>query len=180
LGRRKRGWNEAAALSLHDLRRLVDEKMGQVERLSAKRAEIAAALEEVEAELATAGANGTVAPRRRGRGRPAKRGRRGPGRPPKSRRRPGRPAPRISRPRISRKQGKRGRPPKAKGSSPLHDMIRDVLKASSEPMKLAEIAEKVKAAGYETKSPNFAMILGLRLSEMKDVRRVERGVYAMK
>jgi hypothetical protein len=33
--------------------------------------------------------------------------------------------------------------------------------------------------GYQTVAKNFAVILGLRLSEMKDVRRVERGVYTM-
>jgi len=64
--------------------------------------------------------------------------------------------------------------------SPLHDSIRQVLKGSSEPMKLADIAEKVKANGYKTKAKNFGVILGLRLSEMGDVKRVDRGVYVMK
>jgi hypothetical protein len=175
MGRRKRGWNAAAGLSLADLRRLVDEKMAAVDKLSTRRDEIEAQLAEVDAELAAAGANGAMPAARRGPGRPPKSAmRRGPGRPPKARRRPGRPA------KVGRPTSKRGRPPKAKGSSPLHDMISGVLKAASEPIKLADIAEKVKAAGYKTKSPNFAMILGLRLSEMKDVKRVERGVYAMK
>jgi hypothetical protein len=47
-------------------------------------------------------------------------------------------------------------------------------------MKLVDVAAKVKANGYKTKSKNFGVILGLRLSEMADVKRVERGVYSMK
>ena len=55
-----------------------------------------------------------------------------------------------------------------------------MLKNSAEPMKLVDVAAKVKANGYPTKSKNFGVILGLRLSEMKDVNRVERGVYTMR
>jgi hypothetical protein len=47
-------------------------------------------------------------------------------------------------------------------------------------MKLVDVAAKVKANGYQTKSKNFPVILGLRRSEVKDVKRVERGVYTMK
>jgi hypothetical protein len=67
-----------------------------------------------------------------------------------------------------------------RGQSELHDKIRAVLQGSAEPMKLLDIAQKVKANGYNTKSKNFGVILGLRLSEMADVKRVERGVYSMK
>jgi hypothetical protein len=83
------------------------------------------------------------------------------------------------RPKASGK-GKRGPKGGPKGQSDLHNAIRAVLKGSAEPMKLVDIAQKVKANGYKTKSKNFGVILGLRLSEMADVKRVERGVYSMK
>jgi DNA-binding transcriptional MerR regulator len=173
LGRRKRGWKAAAGLSIADLRRLLDEREGQLGSLATKRDELAAQLATVEAELAAAGGGGMVVkrgpgrpPGKRGPGRPKGSGR-GPGRPPKSGRGPGRP------------KGS-GRKAGAKGQSDLHNAIRTVLKASAEPMKLVDVAEKVKKNGYKTKSANFGVILGLRLSEMADVKRVARGVYSMR
>jgi hypothetical protein len=47
-------------------------------------------------------------------------------------------------------------------------------------MKTVDVAEKVKANGYATKSKNLGVILGLRLSEMADVKRVESGIYSMR
>lgn len=167
MGRRKRGWKAASGLSLDALRQLLDTKQAE---LTARRTELAAELEAIDAEI---GGGGAVRrgpgrpPGKRGPGRPP--GKRGPGRPPKSARGPGRPRGR-----------RRGRPAVPKGQSDLHNAIRSVLKASAEPMKLADVASKVKANGYSTKSKNFAVILGLRLSEMGDVKRVVRGVYTMK
>jgi len=166
VGRRKRGWKAASGLSLGDLRRMLEEKEGQLSGLAVRRDELAAELAEVEAELAAAGGGGMVV--KRGPGRPP--GKRGPGRPKGTGRGPGRP----------KGSGKRGRPAGAKGQSDLHNAIRAVLKGSAEPMKLVDIAQKVKSNGYKTKSKNFGVILGLRLSEMADVKRVERGVYSMK
>jgi DNA-binding transcriptional MerR regulator len=166
LGRRKRGWKAASGFSLADLRRLLDEREGQLGSLATKRDELSAQLAAVEAELAAAG--GGVLVVKRGPGRPP--GKRGPGRLPKSGRGPGRP----------KGSGKRGRKPGPKGQSDLHNAIRAVLKGSAEPMKIGDIAGKVKANGYKTKSKNFGVILGLRLSEMADVKRVERGVYSMR
>jgi hypothetical protein len=170
MGRKKRGWNAALGLSLGDLRRMLEEKESQLTGLAARRDELAAELSEVEAELAAAG-GGVVT--RRGPGRPP--GKRGPGRPRGSGNRgPGRP-------KGSGKRGRKpGRPKGAKGQSELHNAIRTVLKSSSEPMKLGDIADKVKSNGYKTASKNFGVILGLRLSEMADVKRVGRGVYTMK
>src|SRR5262249_22053755 len=129
MGRRKRGWNAAAGLSLHDLRRMLEEKEGAISSLAARRNALADELAEVEAELAASG--GAV---RRGPGRPP--GRRGPGRPKGSGRRgPGRPK--------GSRRGKPGRPRGKKGQSDLHNAIRAVLKGSAEPMKLVDVAEKV-------------------------------------
>ena len=165
MGRRKRGWKAASGLSLADLRRMLEEKEGQLSGLTERRDELAAELAEVEAELAAAG--GAV---RRGPGRPA--GRRGPGRPKGSGRR-------LGRPKGSGK-GKRGRPAGPKGQSDLHNAIRKVLKGSSEPMKLADVAAAVKKNGYATKSKHFPMIVGMRLTEMADAKKAGRGLYTMK
>ncbi len=166
MGRRKRGWKVASKLSLGDLQKLVAAKESELVKLTARRADIAAELAGVESEIAAAGdaSQPTAEPVKRGPGRPPKSARRG--RPPKSGGRP--------------KGKRRGRKAGAKGQSGLHDSIRAVLSGSAGPMKLADIAAKVKAAGYKSKSKHFPVILGLRLSEMADVTRVERGVYAMK
>ena len=80
---------------------------------------------------------------------------------------------RVVRRESARPQGR------TQGPSPLHHAVRAALNGTGEPMKLADLAAKVKAGGYATKSAHFPVILGLRLSEMPDVKRVERGVYAM-
>jgi hypothetical protein len=160
LGRRKKGWNVASALSIADLQKLVEAKLASVEKLASRRAELAAELDEIDAELAAAG--GVV---KRGPGRPRTVGGRGPGRPPKNGRRrgPGRPKGSRNKPKPG---GKRGRKAGPKGQSPLHNLIRDALKTAGEPMKAGAIAEKVVAAGYATKSKSFPLIVGQRLKEI--------------
>jgi len=155
---------------------MLEEKEGQLSGLAERRDELAAQLAEVEAELAAAGGGGAM---RRGPGRPP--GKRGPGRPP-GKRGPGRPKGSgrgPGRPKGSGK-GKPGRKPGPKGQSELHNAIRAVLKGSSEPMKLADIAVAVKKNGYATKSKHFPMIVGMRLTEMADAKKAGRGLYTMK
>jgi len=146
---------------------MLEEKEGQLSGLAERRDELAAELAEVEAELAAAGGGGAM---RRGPGRPP--GRRGPGRPKGSGRGPGRPK--------GSGKGKPGRKPGPKGHSELHNAIRAVLKGSSEPMKLADIAAAVKKNGYSTKSKHFPMIVGIRLTEMANAKKAGRGLYTMK
>jgi hypothetical protein len=169
LARRKRGWNEASRLTLNDLQRLIDEKQSQTAQLEKRRDAVAAELAEIDAELGSVGAGRRGRPRgKRGPGRPPKaHGRRGPGRPPKAKR--GRPA------------GKRrGRKPGPKGQSPLHNAIRKALNGAGEPMGPTDIAAKVKAGGYKTKSKTFNVIVSQRLTEMKDVKKAGHGLYVMK
>jgi hypothetical protein len=168
LARRKRGWNEASRLTLIDLQRLIDEKHTQAAKLEKRRDAVVAELADIDAELGSVGAG--RADRRRGKrgpGRPPKAGRRrGPGRPPKAKR--GRPA------------GKRrGRKPGPKGQSPLHNAIRVALNGAAEPMGPTDIAAKVRAGGYKTKSKTFNVIVAQRLTEMKDVKKPARGLYAI-
>ena len=184
MGRRKRGWKAASGLSLDALRRLVVAKESLIEKLSRVRATIAAKLAKVEEDLAAAGGGiastfgAAVAAAKRGPGR--RKGKRGPGRPKGSKNKPKVGAKRgPGRPKGSRNKPKAGRKAGPKGQSDLHNAIRAVLKSSAEPLKLPDLAAKVKANGYKTASKHFPVILGLRLSEMKDVKRVERGVYTM-
>src|SRR5262249_9771777 len=123
MGRRKRGWNAAAGLSLDVLRQMLNSKVAD---LASRRDELASELADVEDQLAAAGGAGM--PRRRGPGRPPKRG---PGRPPKMGRGPGRPK--------GSGKGRRGRKPGPKGQSELHNAIRGALKSSSDAMKLDQI-----------------------------------------
>jgi hypothetical protein len=161
LGRRKRGWKAASGLSLEALRQLLEAKASA---LTARREELAAELAAIDADLSATGS----APAKRGPGRPRKSGR-GPGRPPKAK---------VGRPPGGGKKGKRrGRKPGPKGQSELHNMIRSALSSSSTALKVADIAKKVLAAGYKTKSKVFHLIVGQRLAEMKDVKKPARGLY---
>ena len=165
MGRRKRGWKAASGLSLGALSQMLEKQRAA---LVAQRDEIASELAAIDADLGSVG----VAPAapKRGPGRPP--GKRGPGRPKGSGRGPGRPK--------GSGKGKRGRKPGPKGQSDLHNAIRVVLKGSSEPMKLADIAVAVKKNGYATKSKHFPMIVGMRLTEMADAKKAGRGLYTMK
>lgn len=176
MGRRKRGWNAASGLSLGDLRRLIEAKEAETAELADQREALVAELGELDAKIAAESGGGARRGRKPGKRSPGRqrKAKRGLGRPPNAKR--GRPAKAKARRTFGRRSGRK---PGAKGQSPLHNMIRTALEASSGPVKLADLAGKVKAAGYKTTSANFALILGLRLSEMKDVKRVERGVYTM-
>jgi hypothetical protein len=161
MGRRKSAAKALAGFSLAELQALIAQRaQAELKGLSARRAELVAELAELDAAIGAAG------------GAPAKRG---PGRPPKA-------AGAAKGAKPGRRKGRRGGAGKRgpRGDGGLQAMIRKVLGEASEPMKLAAIAEKVLAAGYETSSTRFAVIVGQRLSEMKDVKKAGRGLYTMK
>ena len=66
MGRRKRGWKAASALSLEALRRLVETKATE---LAARREELVAELAAIEADLATSGERAPPSADRVARGR---------------------------------------------------------------------------------------------------------------
>ena len=67
-----------------------------------------------------------------------------------------------------------------KNTMSLNDAIVKVLSEAKKPMRVAEIAEAVKAAGYKTTSTVFAkQVSGIAAVE-KRVEKVERGVFALK
>ena len=81
---------------------------------------------------------------------------------------------------LSINSSDRGRKAGPKGQSELHNAIRGALAKSSEPMKLAELADKVLSGGYKSKSSHFGVIVGQRLTEMKDVKKAGRGLYRLR
>ncbi len=170
MGRMKRGWREASGLSLADLKRLCEQKEAEVSSMAERRDELAAELADLDKQLAGAGSGGGRA--RRGRKRRAGR-RRSPGRPRKARK--VKAARRLRRGRKARR-GARG----PRGEGGLQNMIRKVLGGASEPMKLADLAQALLDGGYKTSSPRFGVIVGQRLSEMKDVKRAGRGLYTVR
>jgi hypothetical protein len=153
-------------MSLAELRRMFLVKESQIESLRSRREQLRSELAEVESQLTSAaGAGRKRAGRPDGvRGRPRRRGR------PAKARRPVRAA------RSRGSAGRRG----PRGDQGVHNFIRKVLAAGRAPMKLAEIAKKVLAAGYRTTSSRFAVIVGQRLSEMKEVKKAGRGMYSLR
>jgi hypothetical protein len=175
LGRRKRGWKAAAGLSLKDLHRLFEAKESQIAKLTKLREKLASELADVEGDLAAAGggvvstadADVATAPKR------------GPGRPP-GKRGPGRPKGKRGRPKGSKNKvsaaGRRG----PRGEGGVQTYILKALASTSGPMKLADLAKKVIGLGYKTSSSRFNVIVGQRVSEMKGVKKVGRGMYQLK
>ena len=165
MGRRKRGSKLMARFSLVDLQRLLDEKAAAVVRMQERRVELASELSEIEAAL-TAATGGSMPAVKRGPGRPRKN-----------------PLP-VAFPAAVKmeRKGRKGRKGKRgpRGEGGLQNVIRTVLGASKEPMKLAEVTANVLKAGYQTGSARFGVIVGQRLSEMSDVKKAGRGLYVLK
>ncbi len=161
-----------SSLSLSDLQALIEAKHSE---LATRRAEIAAEIASIDAQIGAG--EGSGAPKRRGPGRPKVK--RGPGRRPKvkAKAKRGRPA-KAAKARTSGKR--RGRPAGPKGQSPLHDAIRAAMNGAAAPMKAVDIAKRVVDGGYRTKSKVFHLIIGQRLAEMADVVKPERGLYVLK
>ena len=67
------------------------------------------------------------------------------------------------------------------GSGPsLSQLIVKALTEAGGRMKVGEIAESARRAGYTSSSKNFRNAVTARLSKMKQVRRVAPGVYALR
>jgi hypothetical protein len=156
-------------MSLADLRRMFQAKESQIAGLISRRESLVAELAAVESDLVAASGTGAPAAApvavKRGPGRPRKAGR--PAKAPR--------AAKVGRPKGGA-AGRRG----PRGDEGVHNFIRKALASSSGPMKLADVAKKVLAAGYKTTSSRFAVIVGQRLSEMKDVKKAGRGMYALR
>ena len=59
----------------------------------------------------------------------------------------------------------------------LGDYILRVIRGRVRPMSLAKIADRVKKAGYKTKSKNLPNMVSNTLAQMAGVKKVGRGLY---
>ncbi len=76
-----------------------------------------------------------------------------------------------------RKAGRRGMKPARAGS--LSGILAEAFKAKAK-WTVAEAVEAAIAAGYKSKSKDFANIVSMMLSKDKRFRHVRRGVYALR
>lgn len=62
----------------------------------------------------------------------------------------------------------------------LSSKIIAVLQGKTDGLKVTEIAAAVLAAGYQTNSQNFRVIVGITAGKMPEVERIAHGVYRLK
>ena len=75
---------------------------------------------------------------------------------------------------------KTARKPKRATGKPLVNYIKEVLAPAKEGMRAKDVAAAVVKAGYPTKSKSFYGIVAATLADTKAVKRLKRGVYALK
>lgn len=69
----------------------------------------------------------------------------------------------------------------AKNDMSLREVIAQVLREAGEPLRVKEIIERVRAAGYVSKAANFAGIVNISLSNNEEIfEKVGRGVYKVR
>lgn len=86
-------------------------------------------------------------------------------------------APKRGRRKLAKKRVKRARRASRPGS--LASKLVEVFQGKKN-LSLGDAIKAVLAAGYKTKSRNFATIVGNTLAQNKQFRRVRKGVYALK
>lgn len=69
---------------------------------------------------------------------------------------------------------------RARNERSLADVIHDVLAKKGEPMRVQDIADAVRAAGYRSNSANFRGIVNQTLIKDKRFSSPERGFYTAK
>jgi hypothetical protein len=83
-------------------------------------------------------------------------------------------------------RGRRGRPPGSGGGKrprnkkSLVEVIHDVLTKAGEAMRVGDIHDAVKAAGYKSSSDNFRGIVNQTLIKDKQFASAGRGLYKLK
>jgi len=91
------------------------------------------------------------------------------------------PAPRVGRPPRTEPKAKVSRriAQGAPREGSLQTAIRAVLERVIGPLKVGEIVDAVRKAGYASKSANLNVIVSNRLAQMDDVEKVDRGLYQL-
>lgn len=152
----KRSSRRSATLSLADLHRLVAERERRVAQLQARRLKVEAELAALDAELASA--QGHAAPYRAAKAAaPA-----------------GRKAATQS---TGKKRGRRGL---GKGGKTIGQALADIIKAHGKPMRVPEMAKAFRASGHPTQSKNLTKLISMAIKNSNQIKRVSRGLYAVK
>ncbi|HZW08961.1 MAG TPA: hypothetical protein VFF69_03580 [Phycisphaerales bacterium] len=161
-GSARRGASGGAlrGVSTMELRAELERRSRDLDKLEARRDELTAQLEQVEAEISTI-SSAIGAAGRAGRGRGARRGR--PAGASGAGRRGGRRAARAG-------GGKRPR-----NAESLEVALAKVLKGKT--MGVSEVADAVQKAGYKTSSPNFRTIVNQALLRSELIKKTGRGAY---
>jgi hypothetical protein len=69
----------------------------------------------------------------------------------------------------------------ARNDMSLREVVAQVLREAGEPLRVRDIIERVKAAGYVSKASNFAGIVNISLSNGEEMfEKVSRGVYRIR
>jgi hypothetical protein len=76
--------------------------------------------------------------------------------------------------------GGRGGNGRVRNAQSLNDTIDQVLREGGKPMKVGDIVDAVKAAGYRSSSANFRGIVNQTLIKDKRFNAPERGLYQVK
>ena len=146
-----------------DLGKLIAEEEKAIAALRSKREALAAKVAELAAEIAQL--RGAPAAEAEPKAKPAakKRGRK-----------PGKKA--VAKP-AGKAAVKRGR--KRSGTS-TREIIIGILRDADKPMRAAEIAERLAAAGAQSKSSNPKNVVSALLAQSKEFKRVDKGLYTVK
>ena len=69
---------------------------------------------------------------------------------------------------------------RARNDRPLPDYIEEVMGKSGKPMRVGEIVDAVKSAGYKSNSASFKNIVNqMLIKERKRFQQVDRGIYGL-
>ncbi len=72
------------------------------------------------------------------------------------------------------------RPRRGKGAKPLVEYVKQVLAKSDDGMRVKDIMEAVKKAGYKSSSKDFYGIVAAAVRDEDNFEKVKRGVYKLK
>ncbi len=73
-----------------------------------------------------------------------------------------------------------GRATRARNNASLQEMIHQVLSRAAGPLSVGDILDKVRAAGYRSKSGNFRGIVNQTLIKDKRLSKAGRGMYQVR
>ncbi|CAA9404559.1 MAG: hypothetical protein AVDCRST_MAG64-1914 [uncultured Phycisphaerae bacterium] len=69
---------------------------------------------------------------------------------------------------------------RARNDRPLPDYIEEVMGKNGKPMRVGEIVDAVKSAGYKSNSASFKNIVNqMLIKERKRFQQVDRGIYGL-